>query len=76
MPDYCKTLFEVQMKLLGMGLISEAQEATAICMKQDDNEGGRKSKVHKTKLFEACLVLWVRNGLFRIQLSIFSGSAE
>jgi len=45
MPEYCKTLFKVQMRLLNLGLVSEAQEAAAFCEKSEESEGNKKAKV-------------------------------
>jgi len=45
MPEYCKTLFKVQMKLLSLGLVSEAQDAAALTEKSEDSEAGKKAKV-------------------------------
>ena len=45
MPDYCKTLFLVQQKLLDAGLINAAQEASEIAERREEKE----DKVNKKK---------------------------
>ena len=44
-PEYSKTLFKTQMKLLSLGLITEAQDAAAIGEKGEESEGRKKAKV-------------------------------
>jgi hypothetical protein len=62
MPEYCKTLFKVQMKLLSLGLVSEAQDAAALTEKSEDSEAGKKAKVREHK-FSSVTLMQVQLGI-------------